>query len=142
MLIISIAVSCIATVAVDCEVGPWREWGECDVRCGPGVRQRTRPVTVAPLNGGQACPPTVEKTACDGARCKYPRAPRAFDELRGIIDVLLHVLVFVLGFLSFFSFRSGTFRTTSKHDDFELSLLLLSSTLTLWRCAAKLYHLL
>lgn len=67
---------------VDCEVGPWREWGECDVRCGPGVRQRTRPVTVAPLNGGRACPPTVQKTACDGTRCKYPRTPGAGSELR------------------------------------------------------------
>ena len=69
--------------AVDCEVGPWRDWGECDVRCGPGVRQRTRPVTRAPLNGGAACPPTVQKTACDGARCKYPRAPGSLNELRG-----------------------------------------------------------
>ena len=70
--------------AVDCEVGPWQEWGDCDVRCGPGVRQRTRPVIVTPLNGGQACPPTVEKTTCDGTRCKYPRALAGFDELRGL----------------------------------------------------------
>jgi len=76
-------------LAVDCEVGHWREWGECDVRCGPGVRQRTRPVIVAPLNGGQACPPTVEKSACDGTRCKYPRAPGGLDELRGRYDIFL-----------------------------------------------------
>jgi len=86
--------------AVDCEVGPWQEWGECDVRCGPGVRQRTRPVIVTPLNGGEACPPTVEKTACDGTRCKYPRASAGFDELRGLNATLL-VLVHLLRFYCF-----------------------------------------
>ena len=90
---ILIAVSCSVIAAVNCEVGPWREWGDCDVRCGAGVRERTRPVTVSPLNGGRACPPTVEKKACDGTRCKYPRASRGFEELRGFDSCLIFCFV-------------------------------------------------
>jgi hypothetical protein len=73
---------------VDCELGEWQDWGECDARCGPGVKQRTRPVVVRPMNGGRPCEPTVEKAACDGTRCKYPRAPGGIEELRETAKIL------------------------------------------------------
>lgn len=67
---------------VDCQLGGWQAWGECDVRCGPGVKTRTRPILVQPMNGGRQCEPTVEKSTCDGTKCKYPRAPGGIEELR------------------------------------------------------------
>jgi hypothetical protein len=67
---------------VDCIVAPkWGDWGACDARCGPGVKQRTRKVTRAPLNGGKPCEPTVEKIPCEGGNCKVARAPEGFEQL-------------------------------------------------------------
>lgn len=67
---------------VDCVVAPkWGDWGACDARCGPGVKQRTRKITRAPLNGGKACEPTVEKIPCEGGNCKVARAPEGLEQL-------------------------------------------------------------
>lgn len=67
---------------VDCVVASrWGEWGACDARCGPGVKQRTRKITRAPLNGGKACEATVEKIPCEGSNCKVARAPEGLEQL-------------------------------------------------------------
>jgi hypothetical protein len=40
---------------VDC-VGSWSNWGECDAKCGTGMRNRIYSVSRAAEHGGQACP--------------------------------------------------------------------------------------
>jgi len=75
--------------AVDCLVtDDWTEWSECDARCGPGVKQRTRPVLQHPLNGGRPCPLTVERIACEGTKCKVARANEGHDELRETAKII------------------------------------------------------
>lgn len=54
---------------VPCAVGPWSEYGACSAQCSGGERVRTRPVTVAPLHGGQPCPVLVDSAACNTAAC-------------------------------------------------------------------------
>ena len=79
--------------AVDCELAEtWDEWGDCDARCGPGIKQRVRKIVKHPLNGGKACESTVEKAACEGTNCKFARAPEGYEELKGyyIIESLIN----------------------------------------------------
>jgi hypothetical protein len=68
---------------VDCQLADnWEEWGECDVRCGTGIKQRIRRVVQPALNGGRQCEGnTVEKAVCEGTSCKVARAPDGFEEL-------------------------------------------------------------
>jgi hypothetical protein len=47
---------------VDCVVGDWSDWSECNKFCGGGNRTRNKPTT-APAHGGTACPPASELTA-------------------------------------------------------------------------------
>jgi len=69
---------------VDCVLdNNWSTWSDCDVRCGPGIKQRVRQVVQAPLNGGRPCPGnTIEKAVCEGTSCKIARAPQGHEELR------------------------------------------------------------
>ncbi|XP_005990222.1 somatomedin-B and thrombospondin type-1 domain-containing protein [Latimeria chalumnae] len=52
--------------AIDCEVGPWGPWSECDLPCVIGSRERTRQVTVPPRNGGKPCPDLKQRRGCFG----------------------------------------------------------------------------
>jgi hypothetical protein len=70
----------LAVRVVDCEMGDWGAWSECDARCGQGTKQRRRAVIVEPQNGGRPCRPTVEKAVCEGTGCKLPRAPDSHAE--------------------------------------------------------------
>ncbi|GMV42537.1 MAG: hypothetical protein AMXMBFR64_42530 [Myxococcales bacterium] len=49
---------------VDCVVGDWSAWSECSSDCVEGVSVRTRPILVAPMYGGAACPDTEEAEPC------------------------------------------------------------------------------
>nr|KAI8753025.1 somatomedin-B and thrombospondin type-1 domain-containing protein-like [Biomphalaria glabrata] len=51
---------------VDCQVGEWEEWTECDNPCGYGSRKRKRVVTQYPDNGGTNCPILKQRRACVG----------------------------------------------------------------------------
>jgi hypothetical protein len=74
---------------IDCLVAEdWGPWGECDARCGPGVRQRTRRIFRSPKNGGKPCPKTNERIACEGTQCKVARAPEGHDELRETAKII------------------------------------------------------
>jgi hypothetical protein len=72
----------LAARVVDCELGQWLPWSECDARCGQGIKQRRREVIVEERNGGQPCGPTVEKAICEGTGCKVPRAPEGQADLK------------------------------------------------------------
>ncbi|KAH9502825.1 hypothetical protein Btru_074561 [Bulinus truncatus] len=53
-------------LGVDCQVGEWEEWTECDNPCGYGSRKRKRVVTQYPDNGGNHCPVLKQRRACVG----------------------------------------------------------------------------
>jgi len=55
---------------VDCVVGDWTNWGDCDLTCGIGTKQRHRQVMTQPKGGGKTCPPAlVEVTPCSHNEC-------------------------------------------------------------------------
>lgn len=54
---------------VDCEVGDWGSFSACSVSCGGGERTRTRPVLVAPVGDGAACPALSETEPCNETPC-------------------------------------------------------------------------
>lgn len=54
--------------AVDCKVGTWEQWDGCDKSCAGGTHTRTR-VNTPPLDGGKACPSSVESEGCNAQRC-------------------------------------------------------------------------
>jgi hypothetical protein len=61
---------CCEKNPVDCVVGPWGPWGQCecyyeDELLVCGRESRTRIVTTPPQDGGAACPPLVEYRPCD-----------------------------------------------------------------------------
>ena len=54
---------------VDCEEGPWEQWGKCSVTCGDGIETRTRKVIQEPKNGGTACLDLEETDDCKTDEC-------------------------------------------------------------------------
>lgn len=35
---------CLVPCPLDCQLSEWTAWGECNVKCGPGLQNRTREV--------------------------------------------------------------------------------------------------
>ncbi|XP_033747213.1 somatomedin-B and thrombospondin type-1 domain-containing protein-like [Pecten maximus] len=56
-------------VPVNCEVGLWGKWNECESSCGLGRTERSRQILVTPKNGGKICPKLRQKRRCMGKRC-------------------------------------------------------------------------
>jgi len=54
---------------VQCEVGPWTEFGECSAQCAGGSQSRSRAVLVDAHNGGKTCPNTHETRDCNTQVC-------------------------------------------------------------------------
>jgi len=54
---------------IDCEVGEWSEWGNCNVLCGGGLQERTRKIIVDPKYGGRECPVLSETQQCNTQPC-------------------------------------------------------------------------
>jgi hypothetical protein len=52
--------------SVDCTVGQWEQWSECDNSCGYGSRRRRRHIVNYPDNGGKFCPVLKQRRACVG----------------------------------------------------------------------------
>ncbi|XP_073835199.1 somatomedin B and thrombospondin type 1 domain containing protein vexed [Musca autumnalis] len=54
---------------LDCQVGDWGQWSECNASCGAGVMTRSRKVLQPAQNGGKHCPTLLQKRGCQGFRC-------------------------------------------------------------------------
>ena len=58
------------TFPVDCKVGDWKPWGECNATCNGGTKTRAREVVEEPENGGTACPHLEETETCNTDQCE------------------------------------------------------------------------
>lgn len=54
---------------VDCQVGEWSPWAECDKVCGGGKQKRVRTITAFPVANGKECPPLEEDRDCNTQTC-------------------------------------------------------------------------
>ncbi|ESO91633.1 hypothetical protein LOTGIDRAFT_147399, partial [Lottia gigantea] len=72
---------------VDCQVGDWGDWSECDNPCGYGSKKRIRKVKVHPENGGKHCPVLKQRQVCAGDGksdiCLQQSVENQFEELQG-----------------------------------------------------------
>jgi hypothetical protein len=67
---------------VDCRLGPWNPWTDCNKDCGWGHKTRNREIKQKALNGGKVCEVTDETSYCYGWSCKKPRHSGGLHELR------------------------------------------------------------
>ncbi|XP_017853001.1 uncharacterized protein LOC108606955 [Drosophila busckii] len=74
---------------LDCQVGEWQGWSECDKSCGAGMMQRTRQILQAAQNGGKHCPTLVQKRACQGYRCHGHRDKKILREMALLLPASL-----------------------------------------------------
>ncbi|XP_060663411.1 uncharacterized protein LOC132796304 isoform X1 [Drosophila nasuta] len=74
---------------LDCQVGEWGAWGECDKSCGSGMMQRTRQILQAAQNGGKHCPTLLQKRACQGYRCHGHRDKKILREMALLLPASL-----------------------------------------------------
>eukprot|EP01006_Ploeotia_vitrea_P001070 TRINITY_DN104148_c0_g1_i1.p1 TRINITY_DN104148_c0_g1~~TRINITY_DN104148_c0_g1_i1.p1 ORF type:complete len:800 (+),score=38.93 TRINITY_DN104148_c0_g1_i1:65-2464(+) len=62
-------------LTVDCVVSGWSKWDQCTVSCGGGTHTQTRTITIAPKNGGKACPSLVNTEPCNTDICPAVDCP-------------------------------------------------------------------
>ena len=74
---------CMWIIAVDCQLGDWEDWEECNTQCGRGVMTRRRQVLVEARNGGKPCGAVSERRLCWGSNCKVARSNVGVEEMRG-----------------------------------------------------------
>jgi len=55
--------------ASDCEMGDWKDWGDCSRSCGHGIQVRTRETKNSGNSEGKACPKTVDARSCNKHAC-------------------------------------------------------------------------
>jgi hypothetical protein len=58
---------------VDCEVGEWRQVGDCSQPCGGGQQMLIRDILRKPSNGGMECPRLEDHIMCNTQPCIAPR---------------------------------------------------------------------
>eukprot|EP00808_Paulinella_micropora_P003671 g38606.t1 len=58
-----------AGAPINCTVGEWSNFTECNVPCGGGTRSRTRSVITYPSSNGQACPELTQVKGCNDEPC-------------------------------------------------------------------------
>lgn len=68
--------------SVDCQLGDWEDWEECNTQCGRGVMTRRRQVLVEARNGGKPCGAVSERRLCWGSNCKVARSNVGVEEMR------------------------------------------------------------
>lgn len=54
---------------VDCQVSAWSKWETCSEKCGGGVAQRFRRITLSPKHGGEACGSLTDLKTCNTHPC-------------------------------------------------------------------------
>ncbi|KAH8387753.1 hypothetical protein KR093_009375 [Drosophila rubida] len=74
---------------LDCQVGEWGAWSECDKSCGSGMMTRTRQVLQAAQNGGKHCPTLQQKRGCQGYRCHGHRDKKILREMALLLPASL-----------------------------------------------------
>ncbi|XP_002058183.3 uncharacterized protein vex isoform X1 [Drosophila virilis] len=74
---------------LDCQVGDWGAWSECDKSCGAGMMTRTRQILQAVQNGGKHCPSLLQKRACQGYRCHGHRDKKILREMALLLPAAL-----------------------------------------------------
>ncbi|KAH8284422.1 hypothetical protein KR018_005976 [Drosophila ironensis] len=74
---------------LDCQVGDWGAWGECDKSCGTGMMTRTRQILQAAQNGGKHCPTLAQKRGCQGYRCHGHRDKKILREMALLLPAAL-----------------------------------------------------
>ncbi|KAH8315424.1 hypothetical protein KR067_008703 [Drosophila pandora] len=74
---------------LDCQVGDWGAWSECDKNCGTGMMTRTRQILQAAQNGGKHCPTLLQKRGCQGYRCHGHRDKKILREMALLLPAAL-----------------------------------------------------
>ncbi|KAH8265767.1 hypothetical protein KR026_012378 [Drosophila bipectinata] len=74
---------------LDCQVGDWGAWSECDKSCGTGMMTRTRQILQAAQNGGKHCPTLLQKRGCQGYRCHGHRDKKILREMALLLPAAL-----------------------------------------------------
>ncbi|EDV95389.1 GH17600 [Drosophila grimshawi] len=76
-------------MVLDCQVGEWGAWSECDKSCGTGMMTRTRQILQAAQNGGKHCPSMLQKRGCQGYRCHGHRDKKILREMALLLPAAL-----------------------------------------------------
>ncbi|KAL5017279.1 hypothetical protein ScPMuIL_006868 [Solemya velum] len=76
------------TKAVDCVVGQWHDWGECDNECGIGKQKRRRKIVQPAQNGGKGCPILHQKRVCIRNDCLQQSVEYQREEMKEIGRIL------------------------------------------------------
>ncbi|KAH8289328.1 hypothetical protein KR054_003861 [Drosophila jambulina] len=74
---------------LDCQVGDWGPWSECDKSCGTGMMTRNRQILQAAQNGGKHCPTLQQKRGCQGYRCHGHRDKKILREMALLLPAAL-----------------------------------------------------
>ncbi|XP_016978674.1 cyclin-dependent kinase 11B [Drosophila rhopaloa] len=74
---------------LDCQVGDFGAWSECDKSCGTGMMTRTRQILQAAQNGGKHCPTLQQKRSCQGYRCHGHHDKKILREMALLLPAAL-----------------------------------------------------
>ncbi|KAH8368113.1 hypothetical protein KR084_007088 [Drosophila pseudotakahashii] len=74
---------------LDCQVGDWGAWSECDKGCGTGMMTRNRQILQAAQNGGKHCPSLEQKRSCQGYRCHGHHDKKILHEMALLLPAAL-----------------------------------------------------
>jgi len=67
---------------VNCEVGEWTAWGDCDQPCGTGSYSRKRSITTPTAFGGLPCDPLDDVGACNTQECPVDKLAVLIKRIR------------------------------------------------------------
>ena len=64
-------------IIVNCTLGNWGNWTECDKTCGVGTHHRMANITVPKSGFGNECPPNFQTRQCVLEECPHPHTRNA-----------------------------------------------------------------